>query len=169
MILADIDMRVDWRFGLLIGVVVALVSGLYCVWLWDAERQVLRHTENLFQRIDDRNWSAVEQMIASDYADEWGEDRALVLERMRLVLGQSGQFQISAVDVDCKIDNGIGRWRGRILIESDDSEFISEVKQRVNSLTAPFQLEWRRASSKPWDWKLVRVNNPELEIPKEFQ
>jgi hypothetical protein len=42
------------------------------------------------------------------------------------------------------------------------------VKERVNSLTTPFELQWRHISRKPWDWKLVRVSNPELDIPAEF-
>jgi hypothetical protein len=44
---------------------------------------------------------------------------------------------------------------------------MSEIKHRVNSLSAPFQLQWRRQSSKPWDWKLVRVSNRELKIDSE--
>jgi hypothetical protein len=40
------------------------------------------------------------------------------------------------------------------------------IKERVNSIPAPFQLEWRRVSGKPWDWKLVRVSNAELVIPE---
>ena len=39
------------------------------------------------------------------------------------------------------------------------------VKERVSSLTTPFDLEWRRMSAKPWDWKLVRVSNAELALP----
>ncbi len=38
------------------------------------------------------------------------------------------------------------------------------IKQRVNHLPEPFVLEWRRISARPWDWKLVRVSNPALEL-----
>jgi len=37
------------------------------------------------------------------------------------------------------------------------------------SLGAPFELQWRRISGKPWDWKLIRVSNPELQLPSEFE
>jgi hypothetical protein len=39
--------------------------------------------------------------------------------------------------------------------------------ERVNSLPAPFELEWRRLSGQPWDWKLVRVGNSAFEIPAD--
>jgi hypothetical protein len=89
---------------------------------------------------------------------------------MRLMLGYSHHLRLKAIDPNRKIDNGgrVGLWRSRILIEDDDSGFGAVVKERVNSLTTPFELQWRHISGKPWDWKLVRVSNPELEIPAEF-
>jgi hypothetical protein len=63
-------------------------------------------------------------------------------------------------------------WRdfvSRITIDGDSGEVMTAVKERVNSLPTPFELEWRRMSGKPWDWKLARVGNPDLEIPAGFQ
>jgi hypothetical protein len=48
-------------------------------------------------------------------------------------------------------------------------ELTAAIQERVNSLGTPFELEWRRNSAKPWDWKLVRVGNPSLEIPADFE
>jgi hypothetical protein len=163
-------MRFEFRIGLAIGLAATLAIALYCVWLWDAERQVARHTENLFHKIEQKKWSAVADFVADDYVDQWKQDRALVLERMRLVLGYAHHFQINATDVDCKIDNnGLGVWRGKITIDSDDAELMTVVKQHLDSLTEPFELRWRHLSGKPWDWKLVRVSNSELEIPAGFE
>jgi hypothetical protein len=39
--------------------------------------------------------------------------------------------------------------------------------ERINKLPTPFELEWRRFSGKPWDWKLERVINPGFEIPAD--
>jgi hypothetical protein len=163
-------MRFEFRIGLTVGLAATLAIALYCLWLWDAERQVARHTENLFHKIEQKKWSAVADFITDDYVDQWQQDRALVLERMRLVLGYAHHFQISATDVDCEIDNdGLGVWRGRITIDGDDAELMAVVKQHLNSLTEPFELRWRHVSGKPWDWKLVRVSNSGLEIPAGFE
>jgi hypothetical protein len=161
--------RTDFRIGFFVGIAAALAIGVYCYQLWQQEHQVLRHTQNLFRRIEEKNWSAVAEMIASDYQDQWNDDRAFVLERIRLVSSYSKHFRINARDVDCKIDNGAGVWRGKIQIESDDAELMAAAKERVNSLAAPFQLEWRHVSRKPWKWKLVRVSNRELEMPGGFE
>ncbi len=102
------------------------------------------------------------------YADQWGNDRALVLERMRLVFGYGRHLRLHVIDANCSIDNGVGLWRGRIAIDSDDAELVAVLKERVNSLTTPFELQWRHVSRKPWDWKLVRVGNTQLDIPAGF-
>ena len=162
-------MRTDFRIGFFVGIAAALAVGIYCYQLWQQERQVLRHTENLFRRIEQKNWSAVAAMIAPDYQDQWNNDRDLVRERIRLVANYGHHFRITASEIDCKIDHGAGMWRGKIQIASDDAELITAMKERVNSLTAPFQLEWRHVSRKPWDWMLVRVSNPELEMPGGFE
>lgn len=161
-------MRIDFRIGLFVGLGATIMIAFYCVWLWQQERQIVRHTENLFRRIEQKNWSGFADLVAVDYADQWGNDRALLLERMRLVLGYSRQVHLHVSDSNCKIDNGVGIWRGRITIEGDDSDLVAAAKQQVNSLTAPFELRWRKVSDKPWDWKLVRVSNPDLEIPAGF-
>ena len=161
-------MRVEFRTGWFAGLVLTLTIGLYCVWLWQPQCQIDRHTKKLFHEIEQRNWSRVADLIGTDYADQWGNDRSLVLERMRLVLGYGHHLRLNVIDANCKIDKGgrVGLWRSRIVIE--DPGLGAVVKERVNSLTTPFELQWRHISRKPWDWKLVRVSNPELEIPAEF-
>ena len=73
-------LRVDFQVGLFVGLGASLVIGLYFVQLWLGERQILRHTENLFHRVEQKNWSGVANLIADDYADQWGN--ALFSERV---------------------------------------------------------------------------------------
>jgi len=161
-------MRVDFRTGLFVGLGATLTIGLYCLWLWQPQRQIDRHTESLFYKIEQKNWAGVAGLLGAEYADQWGNDRGLVLERMRLVFGYGRHLHLHVIDANCSIDNGVGLWRGRIAIDSDDAELVTVLKERVNSLTTPFELQWRQVSRKPWDWKLVRVDNTQLEIPAGF-
>ena len=43
-------------------------------------------------------------------------------------------------------------------------EFADYIQGRVNSLEDPFEFEWIRGATWPWDWKLVAVRNTALEI-----
>ena len=160
---------VRFRDGFCAGLVLAIVIGFFLIWLWQPDRQVNRHVENLLRKIEAKDWTGASSFISSEYLDQWGDDRSLVIARMREVFRYLPNAQINAIDPTVKIDQDKATWRARITIEGEGGEVIAFVKERVNSLTTRFELEWRHVSGKPWDWKLVRVSNSELEIPAGFE
>ena len=156
------------RPGFYLGLTVGLFLALFCWWLWQPERQVNRHTENLFRKIERKDWSAVAGFIDPSYTDQWNDNRSLLIERMRVALGYVRNLRITISEPTCVLVDRAGKLRGTIRIAAEGGELGFLAEQRINSLTAPFELEWRHVSGKPWDWKLVRVSNPELEIPPDF-
>ena len=125
-----------------------------------------RHTENFFRALEHKNWRRVGEFIGNDYRDQWEHDRARVIERARAVLSYMNEVHIKHSDASVRLGERQARWIARITIEAAPGEIAVLVKERVNSITTPFELEWRRVSAKPWDWKLVRVSNSGLEIPE---
>ena len=154
----------NFRNGLSAGLLLAAIVGIFLARLWQPERQVQLHSGHLLAQIEKKNWSGVASFIGEDYQDRWGHDRTVVLERLRQVFRFAGNPQVTVKDVGIRAESGKGFWRARITIKAA-GEFAPVIEERVNSLPAPFELEWRRGSSKPWDWKLVRVDNAALEIP----
>jgi hypothetical protein len=158
----------SFRGGFYGGLIAAILLGLFLIWLWRPERQVRRHTENFFHAIEHKNWTAAADFIGSDYHDQWGDDRARVLERMREGFRYVRGVRISASNPMVRIENRRAIWSGKIMIDGDQSEVMELLEERVNSLATPFELEWHHVSAKPWDWKLVHVSNSTLEIPTDF-
>jgi hypothetical protein len=158
-----------FRQGFYGGLGVALFMGLLLVWLWQPERQVRRHSSNLLRAVQQKNWARAANFIGSDYRDQWGDDRMLVLERMREVFRYLRSVRIETTEPSVRLDSRSGFWSAKLTIDGDGDEVMQLVKERVNSLKTPFELEWRRMSSKPWDWKLVRVANQNLEIAPGFE
>jgi hypothetical protein len=158
-----------FRQGFYGGLCVALLIGLFLVWLWQPERQVRRHSNNFLRAVQQKNWASVADFISSDYRDQWGDDRMLVLERMREVFRYLRSVRIETTELSVRLDSLSGFWSAKLTIYGDGGEVMQLVKERVNSLDTPFELEWRRMSSKPWDWKLVRVANQNLEIAPGFE
>ena len=161
-------MRTSFGNGFYGGLSVALAIGLFLFWLWEPERQIKRHTENFFHAIEDKKWERMVDFVASDYQDQWGHDRARMLERAREVFRYLRDVQINSSSVSVMIDKDRAHWSGKITIEADQNEISTLIKERVNSLDTRFELEWHRLSAKPWDWKLVSVSNPGLEIPAGY-
>ena len=137
---------------------------MFLIRLWQPERQINLHTENLFRKIEQKNWTAVSDFIGADYSDEWADDRAILLTRTREVSCYLRNVRIAVVDPNLTVEQDHGIWRGKVTINGDGGEAMALAKERVNSLPAPFELEWRQIICKPWDWKLVRARNPGLEV-----
>lgn len=147
-----------------IGAVGAALFGLWLTQLWGAENQVRLHNEHFLAQIEQRDWAGAGDFISAEYQDDWGHDRTTVLQRLRLVLRAFTSLTIEAANPQVSADPPAGWWSAKVRISGGGSEFAPEIVARVNGLTDPFALHWRRESRYPWDWKLVRVSNPSLEI-----
>ena len=144
----------------------AAIVGLWLAQLWQADEQVRLHSEHFLAQIAERDWSGAGRFIAEDYHDDWGHDRKEILNRLHLVLRFFTALTIDPGSPQVSANAPVGWWSAKVRIEGQGSEFAPEIVDRVNSLTEPFVLHWRRQSWRPWDWKLARVSNPGLEIPE---
>ena len=160
-------MSISFRGGFYAGLTLAVCIGLYLVWLWRPERQVRRHTENFFHAIEHKDWTAAADFIESDYHDQWADDRARLLERMREGFRWVRGPRIIASNPSVQVETLRAIWTSKIVLYSTDNDVMELLDERVNALPAPFELEWHRLSGKPWDWKLVRVSNSALKMPAD--
>lgn len=157
-------MRLDFRSGFYGGLSCAVLIGLYLVWLWQPERQVRLHTRHLISEIEQKDWPAVRAFIAEDYHDDWGHDREELLHRIREVVRYTRNFQISWNQERIELERQRGTWSATIKVEGE-GDVVGMIKERLNAVATPFELDWRRMSARPWDWKLTLVTNPGLSIP----
>ena len=141
-----------------------MIAGTWFVARWQPERQIRLHSAHLLSQIDRKDWRAVRNFIGDDYQDQWGNDRGLAVERNREVFHFLRNPRIEVSGVQVRTESHQGYWLAKITIKGSGSEFATLIEERVNSLPAPFELEWQRGSNKPWDWKLVCVRNETLEI-----
>lgn len=142
----------------------AVMIGLWLGQLWQAKKQVSLHSEHFIRQIEKRNAAAAGDFIATDYHDDWGHDRGAILKRLRLVLRFFSSLTISAANPQVGVNSPAGWWSAKVQLEGGGTEFAPQIISRVNGLAEPFVLHWRHESWRPWDWKLVRVSNPALEI-----
>jgi hypothetical protein len=153
---------------------IALLSGtallalaLYCTWLWQPARQVQRHTATFLKAVERRKWDKVATLMADDYADRWEHDKGFVLHNAPPVFRQ---FVTLEIQNDPSLPEEVGKEGTSytiVRISGQGSPIAQYVTEKVNVLRSPFFFTWRRASWKPWDWQLTRLEQSELEIPDE--
>jgi len=154
---------VTFRNGFYAGLLVAVVLGIYLFRLWQPQRQIELHNLHLLEQIEKHNWNAVADFVGETYQDRWGNDRRLLLERLPQVFRALGQTRIDATGMAIRREADRGYWTAKITIQGN-GELADFIQNRVNTLDAPFEFEWQRGATWPWDWKLIAVRNPALEI-----
>jgi hypothetical protein len=159
-------MHVSFRHGFLAGAVLACVIGGYLLWLWQPERQVRLHNQHMLDAVEAKDWVKLGQFIDESYQDQWGNDRPLLLARLREILRYARNLRIERLGVGVQLASDGAICSARITVDADDNELTAFIKERVNTLDTPFVFRWRQASGKPWDWKLTRVSNEALELPE---
>ena len=137
---------------------------LRCLFLWQPERQLLLHQAHLRAAVENRNWSRMEALIDPAYSDRWGYTRETGLRDARQWLGQFFALTITAEAVGHQLTPGGGTVTERWKMDGTGTAGAAMVSDRVNAIHAPFTFQWKHGSWKPWDWTLLRVDNPELEI-----
>ena len=155
----------NFRFGFYAALLAAAIGGIFFYQLWQPERQVLLHSAHFLTEIEKKNWPAVADFVAPDYADRWENDRTQFLQRLREVSRFCGSVAIEAKNPQARAEDRNGSWLAKISLTGGTGEYAPVIRERVNSLSAPFELRWRRESAKPWGWKLVAIDNPALQLP----
>jgi hypothetical protein len=158
----------NFRLGFYAGLLLAVIWAVYLVQLWQPEHQIELHSRHLVEQIEKKNWKQTGEFIALNYHDQWGHDRAVVLERLREVSRALLNARIERTQETMRAEGNRGYWSAKITLKAT-GEFADYIAGRINTLDAPFELEWQRGATWPWDWKLVAVRNPALEISDEMR
>ncbi|MEN9224552.1 MAG: hypothetical protein Q6L60_10255 [Thermostichus sp. HHBFW_bins_43] len=154
------------RWGLVGSVVVAI--GLGAFWQYgQPERQVRAHTETLLRAVEGRHWERVESLFSEAYADDWGFDKQTALSYGQQIFGQFFRLRIQPQELQVQIspDNS-GRATVWFVIEGSGGPLANLTRDQVNALEQPFQFYWQRPGGNPYRWELMRIENPDLEIPE---
>lgn len=133
---------------------------------WSPGRQVRLHQRDLQRAVEKRNWTRVDGFVAADYSDRWGQNRALALEHLPQVFQDFLAIGILNEDVVIRADGDRRNFQARVRIVGSGGMLARMVMDHVDGLKQPFTFTWRRQSWKPWDWQLVRIDQPEIEIPE---
>ena len=138
--------------------VVALVLGI--PWL-SPTRGVERAWKNVIGAIEQNDRDTLALYLGTDYKDGFGLDREGAL---KLAASVRGQFLVCAIRrerPELVMDAGKKAAVARAIIRLDGqgSPLATAAIQASRASQTPTEFHWRRRSWKPWDWRLVSVEN----------
>ena len=150
---------------------ILIFAGLLLALHWRPGRQVRLHQQHFLRAVEDRNWKKVSAFVAPDFKDRWRQTRSIVLARLPQVFANFLVCGIESSDSLLLWQDGTGVVQSRIRIVGSGGPIAQYIMEEAANLKQPFSFIWRHQSWKPWDWTLVEVDQPELQIPEdtEFQ
>ena len=149
--------------------VLLTVGGLLLVlalWIalpfFSASRGIERTWDKFLSAVEDNDMTALGRILGDDYADGFGQNRA---ECLKLAASVRKQFVVCTVRrehselvLDPSNKSAVTRAFIRLGGQGPGAEVII---QAANSSQTPTAFRWRRNSWKPWDWRLVSIDNPD--------
>lgn len=137
---------------------VALIVGI--PWLSPA-RGVERSWKNVVEAIEQNDQEALGAYLSDNYKDGFGLDRA---EALKLTATVRGQFLVCTIRRDQPVivmgtDNKAATTRALIRLAGQGTQLATAAIQASQASQTPTEFRWRRGSWKPWDWRLVSVEN----------
>ena len=143
-----------------IGLALIALIALRCIWLWQPERQVLLHQRHLLDAAQDRNWLKLNALLDDGFRTSSGIDKTTTLQLANEALRPFLALQIVDSDTEATLDGRTARVRSVLRIQGNGMALAEMVKMAVNQSKEPFTFTWKRASWKPWDWRLVGTEHP---------
>lgn len=143
-----------------------LVLVLYLTWLWQPERQVERHFDNLVRSVEKRNWNRFVRLLAEDYQDQWGFDRETIRSEAPDAFRHFFGLNIDTEDRRQVVVGDRAQVTTVLRIRGEGTAVAQMVRSEVNRIHEPFIFYWEKRSWKPWDWQLVRVENERLSLDR---
>ena len=140
--------------------------GVYLTFLWQPERQVDLHQKHFLAALEGRDWNRFGGFISESYSDRWGHDKKFLLKEPREIFQQFVFLSIQQQPATIDAQGNDFRISARLLIHGTGGPLAEFAMERVNALSKPFLFHWQRQSWKPWDWALVEIEQPQLEVPE---
>lgn len=146
-------------------IAVIFFIGVWLIVSWQPARQIEKKMDRLLTVAGNRHWGKAEKLISENYLDTWGQDRERALDnasefgRHFLVLNikpeENAQIET--------LGDGTRVWRGGLVFSGRGTSIGEMMFSQIRELNDDFVFAWRRESWKPWDWKLVSAEQPELQ------
>jgi hypothetical protein len=155
-------MEIVRKYAVWIGFTV-LFAALALFWWLQPERQVRRAQKRLIAALESRDIAAFGSMLANDYRDSWGHNKANVTSQASEVLRQFLFLTIERKETLLEFRGDTWILSEKITIKGTGGPLASYAKDEVNRLAGPFTVSWRNAGGAT-KWQISEISQPELTV-----
>ncbi len=139
-------------------------AGLVLWWWLQPEQQIRRAQTRLIAAIESRDLVAFERLLADDYSDSWGHNKAIVVSQANEVLRQFLMLSVEHEEKGLTFKGATWVVSEKIILKGTGGPLAIYAKDEVGRLREPFAITWRKNGSAT-QWVITSVAQPELHLP----
>lgn len=145
--------------------VLNLISSLWLAW-WvfgrSPEAQVRAAQANLIQAVEGRDWKGLERLLAPNYTDAYGHNRATAIQEGRKYLSTFFTLTLKTDQTTIRATQGQGMVTMKIRLEGNGVGYSPMISGYVNQLTEPWVFHWSNPGRWPWNWQVNLIHNDQV-------
>lgn len=153
---------------LVVAAALAVLAGYLFLVRWRPENQARRCHAGWIESVAAGDHDGFAAPVSDGYGDQWGFSRDDVITAIREASRQFFSLTATWDETGFEAGGDEAALTGTIRLDGRGNLIGQEIVSRVNRETEPFTFVWRRASWKPWDWRLVRISHPRLRVPEGY-
>lgn len=149
---------------------ILIIGGLLVVlalWLalpfFSASRGVERAWDQVLAAIGDNDAEALGRLLGEEYSDGFGFDRAGAIQMAGVIRAQFVTCTLRRERSEVVMDpsNRSAVTRAHVRLVGNGTPIAQGAIQASAASETPTTFRWRRNSWKPWDWRLISIDNPD--------
>jgi hypothetical protein len=136
---------------------------------WQPDAHLERNWQGFLDAFETRRWSAVNSYLSPDYHDSWGHTRSQLGREATYALTDFRTLEVRAVQPIIERTGRHARVSAVIRIAGEGGPRANRAREAVNEVFVPTDFEWVRSPWRPWDWRLLSVNNNQVDLPAAYR
>lgn len=144
-----------------------VLGAIAIIWLvveMQPRHQAAKAFDTLIASAEARNWKSFRSVISNQYRDQWGMGADQLVEGASEALRQFFTLDIQMTQPQLTVVGNSAEVRCRPRLTGTGTPLAQMLVDRSAALQQDTVLTFRRESWKPWDWKLVSVAQPEVDL-----
>jgi hypothetical protein len=150
--------------------VVMLLWGSWYFGFRSLESEFHATQANFWRAVEDRDWASISFVISPNYQDAAGYTRETGVGEARQALGNFLTLMVKDELLSEKVTRhpddpkhrAVAVATIKLRLDGNGMGASSLVVSKVNSISAPWIVQWEKTGPWPWDWHITEIHNDEL-------
>lgn len=135
-----------------------------------AEAQVAYRTEHLRKALAAKSSDRFYTFLSDEYSDQWGLSGDELRLAVRDVNAQFFDLKVEWENPALTVADNTAVLRARPKLDGRALSPVGDFMLReARKFQEPFEFHWQKEGIWPWSWKIVRIAQPDLELPRGYR